>query len=286
MDRLECHDWDTDGYPGEFVYGDDCYLDDYYMDERLKQDSEYSDCWVSNKERVYNTSTKKFSYGSPATEMGHIDLSIKTPNGKKHQYLHQMLARAFIPNPHNLPLVRHLDDNPSNNQLGNLAWGTSLDNTRDCINHGRFRYLTDEDRELAMSKRRDPVVAVNLQDRSEQEFESQMEASRVLGISQTSISDVIRGKRAGVCGYYFYRPKDGLQIDLDEHHYIRHSVPIKATDIQTGQSYYFHGQTEAAATLGMSVASVCNVVNGKTYSAKGYHFEYADDSEEECPDAY
>ena len=42
-DYLECHDWDTDGFPGEFVYGDDYYVDDYYMDERFKQDSEYVD---------------------------------------------------------------------------------------------------------------------------------------------------------------------------------------------------------------------------------------------------
>lgn len=27
-DYLECHDWDTDGFPGEFVYGDDYYVDE------------------------------------------------------------------------------------------------------------------------------------------------------------------------------------------------------------------------------------------------------------------
>lgn len=284
MDRLECHDWDTDGYPGEFVYGDDVYVDDYYMDERWKRDAEYPDYWVSNKGRVWSSTSHQFSYGSPCNKMGHIDLSLQTSSGRKHKYLHQMMGQAFIPNPKKLPLIRHLDDDPSNNDIDNLAWGTSLDNMRDCINHGRFRYLTDEDREKAMAKRRDPVIAVNLRDRSEQEFESQQEASRILGISQTSISAVIRGKNAAVCDYYFYRPEDGLQVNLDDYHYTRHRALIKATSIETGNTYYFNGQTEAAETLGMSVASVCNVINGKAYAAKGFRFEYVD--KEECLDEY
>lgn len=285
MREYDCHNWDTDGYPGEFVYGDDCYVDDYYMDERWKRDSDYPHCWVSNKERVYNENTKQFSYGSSCNTLGHIDLSIKTPTGRKHKYLHQMMAQAFIPNPYNLPLVRHLDDDPTNNKLDNLAWGTPLDNTRDCIDHGRFYYFTDEDRESAMQKRRDPVVAVNLRNHSEQEFESQQEASRILGISQASISNVILGKIKSVCDYYFYRPKDGLRIDLNNYKYRRHKALIKATNLKTGRVDYFHGQTEAGNSLGISTASVCNVLNGKISSAKGYAFEYIDE-EEEYSNAY
>lgn len=284
MDSLECHDWDTDGYPGEFVYGDDVYVDDYYMDERWKEDPEYSGCWISNKERAYNANTHKFSYGSQCNKIGHIGLSMRSPNGKNRKYIHQSMAEAFIPNPNNLPLVRHLDDNPFNNQLENLAWGTSLDNTRDCIDHGRFRYLTDEDREVAMAKRRDPVIAVNLLDLSEREYESQQEASRILGISQTSISNVILGKIKAVHDYYFYRPTDGLRVDLDNYKYRRHKALIKVTDLKTGDVQYFNGQTEAARALNISIASVCNVINGKAHSAKGYTFEYA--SEEGCLDAY
>lgn len=284
MDRLECHDWDVDGYPGEFVYGDDVYIDDYYMDERFIRDAEYPDYWISNKGRVWSSVSRKFNYGSPCNKMGHIDLSLHTPNGRKHKYLHQMIGQAFIPNPKGLPLIRHLDDNPSNNDVDNLAWGTPLDNTQDCIRHSRFRYLTNEDREIAMRKRRDPVIAVCLRDKSEREFESQQEASRILGVSQTAISGVILGKRAAACGYYFYRPKDGLQVDLDGYAYIKHRALIKATNARTGSVQYFHGQTEAADILGLSVASICNVVNGKVPSAKGYFFEYIDEGR--CLDAY
>jgi hypothetical protein len=195
-----------------------------------------------------------------------------------------MVAEAFIPNPYNLPMVRHLDNDPSNNCIKNLAWGTALDNTRDCIESGRFYYLTPEDRELAMQKRRDPVIAVNLMNGREWEFESQQEAGRVLGVSQASISDVIHGQASNAKGYYFYRPEDGLNIDLNNYRYSKHNALIRATEISTGKKYIFRGQTEAAQRLGMSVGSVCNAVNGKTYATKGYRFEYID--EEDYPDAY
>lgn len=76
----------------------------------------------------------------------------------------------------------------------------------------------------------------------------------------------------------------GDDVYIDDYYYTKHRALIKATNIETGNIYYFNGQTEAAESLGMSVASVCNVINGKTYTAKGFRFEYVD--KEERPDAY
>jgi hypothetical protein len=52
--------------------------------------------------------------------------------------LHQLMARTFIPNPNNLPCVRHLNDNRDDNGLDNLAWGTDKDNSQDAVRNGRF----------------------------------------------------------------------------------------------------------------------------------------------------
>lgn len=56
---------------------------------------------------------------------------------KTQLYAHRLVAEAYIPNPDNLPVVMHLDDNPLNNNVSNLKWGTTLDNIHDCINKGR-----------------------------------------------------------------------------------------------------------------------------------------------------
>jgi hypothetical protein len=54
----------------------------------------------------------------------------------KAMLLHRVVAKAFIPNPNNLPIVMHLDDNGFNNKVENLKWGTISENTQDAFNKG------------------------------------------------------------------------------------------------------------------------------------------------------
>lgn len=46
-------------------------------------------------------------------------------------YLHRLVAKAFIGPPAPGEIVRHLDDDKSNNQLANLAYGSYADNAAD-----------------------------------------------------------------------------------------------------------------------------------------------------------
>lgn len=59
--------------------------------------------------------------------------------GKRH-LLHRLIAETYIPNPEELPVVRHRDDNPRHNEVRNLEWGTHADNTQDMISRGRARF--------------------------------------------------------------------------------------------------------------------------------------------------
>lgn len=43
--------------------------------------------------------------------------------------LHRLVATVHLPNPNNLPVVMHLDNNKQNCRVSNLKWGTILDNT-------------------------------------------------------------------------------------------------------------------------------------------------------------
>lgn len=47
-----------------------------------------------------------------------------------HASIHRLVAEAYIPNPNNLPVVDHIDDNPFNNHVSNLQWVTIQQNVQ------------------------------------------------------------------------------------------------------------------------------------------------------------
>lgn len=278
FDHLDCHRWDEEGFPGEFIHGEDVYLSDEYLDERwLPVKGFERRYWVSTHGRVWSNLDGKFIYGSPIRS-GHVDLSLRDCNNRRvHRYMHRLVAEAFIPNPYNLPMVLHGDDDPSNNNVWNLRWGMQLDNTRDAIERERFRYFTDNDRDLAMQKRRVPIIAYNFIRNIRREFISQHEAECSLGISQSEISAVLRGERKHVNGWIFTKKGDDIPdfSNIDIHYHAKKPL-IMARNINTGESYTFNGLTEASKALDISISSISLILHGKIRNPKLWNFEYVD----------
>ena len=80
-------------------------------------------------EKILNTNyTDKFGYKRVSL----------LKNGTYNTFgIHRLVAQAFLPNPNNYPVVMHLDNNPSNNCVDNLKWGTQLQNVLQCVADGR-----------------------------------------------------------------------------------------------------------------------------------------------------
>ena len=53
---------------------------------------------------------------------GYYVVNLYKNNQRKVEYIHRLVAMAFIPNPNNLPQVNHKSEIKNDNSVGNLEW--------------------------------------------------------------------------------------------------------------------------------------------------------------------
>ena len=62
------------------------------------------------------------------TSKGYLKVGLmKNGKSEKHR-IHRLVANAFLPNPHKLPEVNHIDGNKKNNSISNLEWVSGKEN--------------------------------------------------------------------------------------------------------------------------------------------------------------
>ena len=138
------------------------------------------------------------------TQNKHGYLTVCLGRGNR-KLVSRLVAEAFMPNPDNLPIVRHMDDNPKNNTVGNLKWGTQVDNMQDCVSHGRLAGNTKK----AIESRKKKVIAISLDGKERLLFDSQSEAARALNVWPQHISNVLKGRISQTGGWKFVYSDNG-----------------------------------------------------------------------------
>lgn len=73
------------------------------------------------------------------SKRGYLAVALHKSGRQQTRTVHRLVAQAFIPNPGDSPVVRHLNDVPTDNRLENLAWGTQSDNIKDAVRNGTHR---------------------------------------------------------------------------------------------------------------------------------------------------
>lgn len=93
-------------------------------EEVFKEIPKYDDYLISNFGRVYSKKTNKF-IKFWANNKGYCTVALCQSGKKKNYLVHRLIAEVFIPNPNNLPMINHKDENPLNNNISNLEWCTA-----------------------------------------------------------------------------------------------------------------------------------------------------------------
>jgi hypothetical protein len=83
---------------------------------------------ISNYGKIINTATG-YVLKPIINKDGYYSIVLRS-NGKKiNSRIHKLVAKVFIPNPKNNPVINHIDGNKLNNYYKNIEWTTVKRNT-------------------------------------------------------------------------------------------------------------------------------------------------------------
>ena len=130
---------------------------------------------------------------------GYFRISLIKDGMKKYYRLNRLVAQAFIPNPNELPIVNHKDEDKLNNNVNNLEWCTQKYN----VNYGD-----------GINKRKNKmsikIIQYDLEDNYIKTWNSINDAVRHYN-GNTQICQCCKGKRNNANGYKWKYTDEELQ---------------------------------------------------------------------------
>ena len=142
---------------------------------------------VTSCGKVYSYKSKKFL---KPKDNGHGYLCVGLwKNGEKKKYsLHRLVAEAYLPNPENLPMINHKDENKTNNCLQNLEWCDCKYNNNYGTRNERYKK---------------PILQYTLDGEFVREWECASDVGREVN---SNICNCLKGRRKTAYGYlWFYK---------------------------------------------------------------------------------
>lgn len=128
---------------------------------------------------------------------GYMRICLSMRGIYKHYRIHQLVARAFIPNPNNYPQINHIDENKTNNCVSNLEWCTQTYNNKYGTRGKRIGVTNHNGKGAKRS-----ILQYDLDGNFIQRWKSMQDASdNLTGVSVSKICACCRGNRSHHRGF-------------------------------------------------------------------------------------
>ena len=205
-------------------------------------DDRYS---VSNLGRVKSNYANKERILKPFyNHDGYLMVDIRHPNTRKSISVHRLVAIAFIPNPNDLKEVNHKDENKTNNCVDNLEW---------CETKYNCNYGTRNERKGINCRK--PICSVD-ENGKITHYGSRMEASKLTGIDDTSISKALSKNATGnktAGGLLWFYDDENIEQIVKENGIKAKTHKRKIYSIDTdGTVVHYESIAEASRTTGVN----------------------------------
>lgn len=190
---------------------------------------------------------------------GYLHVTLYKDCKQKHFHVHRLVAKAFIPNPNNLPEINHKDEYKTNNHVDNLEW---------CDRKYNVNYGTTKERMILTQIKNGyggkTVLQFSLDGMFLNEYPSVAVASRALNIRAAGISSCCHNRKN-------YTQSGGFQWKFkNSRKEIKNILPIIQTDLEGNEKGRFKTVKEASKVLNIPVDGILDCISGLRESYRGY----------------